>query len=137
MGKHEALGQLDDEMAGADYWRHIAAVQLADLQSTNRHLNYAHAAIERARQELRTLNEVILRRKRTAKRQREFIDAVKALHRPVDGTDLDNTTCREDGQKWPCRTHNAIETLALEAMPEALRVALLGEAPIAEGGQGD
>lgn len=141
MGKHEAepdidatlreeceeteAGRLDPETASAelvselDYWRKVAAVQLADLQNTSRHLNCAHSAIERARHELRTLNEVILRRKRVAKRQRRFLDAVNELHRPVDGRDLDNTTCREDGQSWPCRTHHALETVTMEAIRAA------------------
>lgn len=109
----------EESVKVANYWRHIASVQLTDLQMTRRHLDYAHAAICRARQELRTLNEVILRRKRVAKRQRRFLDAVNELHRPVDGRDLDNTTCREDGQSWPCRTHHALETVTMEAIRAA------------------
>ncbi len=117
MGKHE----VDDDLADTDvdtalYWRRIASVQLADLHSTRTHLDHAHAAIQRMRQQLHAVNEVIIRRKRTAKRQRMFLDAVNELHRPVDGRDLDNTTCREDGQPWPCRTHHALETVAMETL---------------------
>lgn len=106
----------EESVKVANYWRHIASVQLTDLQMTRRHLDYAHAAIQRGRQELRALNEVIVRRKRVTRRLRMYVDAVKELHRPVDGRDLDNTTCREDGQAWPCRTHKAVETVAMQTL---------------------
>lgn len=123
MGKHEAPDPLDDDTAAAellnnvaDYWRERATKTEASLVRLTHHLDFAHNAIHRLRQELHTLNDVILRRKRTAKRQRKYVDAVNELHRPVDGRQLDNTTCREDSQPWPCRTHHALETVAMETL---------------------
>ena len=74
----------------------------------------------RQREQLRTLNNVIVRRKWATRKLRDYIHAVKSLHRPMDGKNLDNTKCRECVQTWPCRTNRAEMAVALDHYP-ALR----------------
>lgn len=111
-------------------WRTIAIARGEQLDRTRHNAETMTLTIAKLRREVWTLNKVIERRKRTATRQRTFIDAVRELHRPVDGTDLGNTTCRNDGHKWPCSTHLAIQTVAMErlrAFREAFRRAEAGD----------
>lgn len=52
--------------------------------------------------ELRTLNDVIYRRKRQTRRLQGYIKAIKDVHAPTDNNGL--TVCAECRTEWPCKT---------------------------------
>lgn len=88
--------------------------------------------ILRMKEQIRNLNNSVVRRKWALRKHREYTDAVKELHRPMDGTDLANTKCRECVQPWPCRTNGAVMAVVLDSLPEGLRMMLAGESPTDE-----
>lgn len=73
------------------------------------HLNHAHLTVDRLRKELRTLNEVILRRKEATRRMQTRLDVAKALHSPKETMhgDLYCGTCLNGD--WPCDTYIALQ----------------------------
>jgi hypothetical protein len=83
--------------------------------------------ILRMKEQIRNLNATVIRRKWALRKHRDYTDAVKKLHRPLDSADLDRTTCRECGQQWPCRTHSAIMAVLLDQLPESMRNMLTDE----------
>lgn len=115
----------EDAPAAID-WEYVAETRLRLIRTMRNDAEAMTSIIAKLRREIWTLNGVIVRRKWAAKRLRAFVDAVKYLHRPVDGTDLEDTTCRCDGQPWPCKTDRALEAAAFEALPEEARRVILG-----------
>lgn len=97
--------EFDQMMEGSE-----RRVTLLPFNHSKRYVQIAHAKIDRQRTEIRLLNGVIARRKRSARRLRAYVDAVKQLHRAVK-SDTGLFHCKECMAEFPCNTIDAIETV--------------------------
>jgi hypothetical protein len=98
-----------------------------ELNDERVHVQVAHSKIIKMRDQLRTLHHVIARRKGATRRLRDYVDAVKRLHRPANPEQLNDTKCHECVQPWPCRTHEAIYAVAYDALPDSVKSLVTNE----------